>query len=483
MKNLKKAKLESIHLLGVGGTLMGNLAILLQKAGYSVSGADKALYPPMSDLLHDSGISMGPDDFLPEADLYIIGNALTRGHPCVEKILDEGRAFTSAPDALRQLVLSGTEVTAVSGTHGKTTTTAMLAHIFSCAEAADGKSGGQDWENGWLIAGQPSTPKDAARLGSKRFALEADEYDTAFFDKSAKFLHYFPKYLAITSLEHDHADIYPDLESIVAQFHRLLRQLPGNGALIVPWKESVIEELLERGVWTAIKRFATLSVDDAQAAKTHSGEAGKPDYLAEPLSADWHGFQLSRLQDGIYEDLGKAHWRLRGEHNVRNALVAVALAEAQGIDGTRSLRWLEEFDVVRRRQESLGVSGGVHLYDDFAHHPTAVQATLKALQPEEGRLIAVLEMRSNSMQLGLHDSTLPQALATAEQAWIWSSDSRRRARLERGRTLDAPPLNTITDLADEVCRELKAGDHLVLMSNGSFQGLAETLKERLQRDD
>ena len=470
-----------IHLLGVGGTLMANLALLLREAGHQVRGSDGPLYSPMRELLADSGIEVAQGqavaDLTRDADLYIVGNALSRGQEQVEHLLRHRLPFVSAPQALHRLVLRRRPVWALAGTHGKTTTTAILAHLLQPRKDA-----------GWLIAGQPAPPLASSRLGGEGedapFAIEADEYDCAFFDKGAKFLHYFPERAVISGIEFDHADIYQNIDQILVQFHRLLRCLPESGSLSVPLGDAGVERVLAMGCWCPVRRFALHEQAEA-AAEPFDG------VVARPLAQDWSAFALQhRGRDGAATELGEVRWGLRGQHNALNAAAAMTLLlEPQD---PRALlphcERLSQFQGVARRQQLLcppEQSGGVEVYDDFAHHPTAIAATLRAMAaPQGGRLLAVLELRSNTMAAGVHGSAVDQALAGADLAWV-----HHRSEPQQGYVLGHVPGGGSKEAADwpdaealavRVAEQVRPGDRLVLMSNGSFDGFGQKLLQLLR---
>lgn len=432
---------------------MGGIAAVARAAGWRVTGCDAGVYPPMSDQLRALGIDLiggyGEDQLALKPDLWIIGNAITRGNPLAEAILDRRERYQSGPEWLRENVLRGKWVLAVAGTHGKTTTSSMLAHILECSGKAPG----------FLIGGVPTDFSVSARLTkSEFFVIEADEYDTAFFDKRSKFVHYLAKTAVITNIELDHVDIFDDLAAIERQFHHFVRTLPRAGQLIVTAGDEVVERVLTKGVWTPVTR-----VGDASG--LHWGKTGKGHTLA----------LASKVVGNLPTDLG-------GEHNRMNALAALAAAQHAGVVAEAGLEALSTFLGVRRRMELRGVPGGISVYDDFAHHPTAIRATLEGLRARVGsaRIIAVLEPRSNTMKLGTMKEALAGSLAEADAAFVYTS----------GLGWDPVPVfagtqrrvNCIAELdalVEAVVRETQAGDHVLIMSNGSFGNIHEKLVTRL----
>lgn len=442
--------MKHIHILGACGTFMGGIAAIAREAGYRVTGSDRGIYPPMSDQLARLGIELveGFDagQLDPAPDVVVVGNVMTRGMPVIEAMLERGLPWTSGPEWLATHVLRDRHVIAVSGTHGKTTTTSLLAWIF--------ESAGRNV--GFLIGGAPADFEFSARLGTDPvFVIEADEYDIAFFDKRAKFLHYRPRTLVINNIEYDHADIYPDLDAILNQFHQLVRTVPGNGRIVVPAADPVVDRLLARGCWTPLDRF------------------GGP----EAAGAEWQGIEepagTFRLRAGGRE-LGACRWRMAGAYNAENAVAALLAARHAGVDPPSALQAIGRFGGVRRRLQRLGDFGGVQLFDDFAHHPTAIRRTLAGLRGRPGirRLVAVFEPRSNTMKLGVHRETLVDALSGADLAWV-----HRPGELGwdvGGLFADAAGVRVQDDIdriVAEVAAESRPGDAIVVMSNGAFFGL------------
>ena len=443
---------------------MGGVAALAKAAGHQVSGVDENVYPPMSTQLRKLGIRLdqGYDGQLPDdADDVVVGNVLSRGNPTVESLLNSQLPYLSGPEWLAQNVLRDKWVIAVAGTHGKTTTTSMLAWILDYAGL----------EPGFLVGGVPANFGISARLGkSKYFVVEADEYDTAFFDKRAKFVHYRPRTLAITNIEYDHADIYASLDLILRQFHHLVRTVPGEGLIAVNGADANVDELLSMGVWTPVETF---SAGDASATWTAGYE----------LVGAKSRFTVSRRGD----EIGEAGWSLLGEHNLENALAAISAANHVGVSPTVALEALEQFKGVRRRMDKRGVFRGVTVYEDFAHHPTAIRRTLSALRTQQSgrRIVAVIEPRSNTMRMGVHQEALVGSFEDADRLYVLAGDDlgwdpqqslgALGAKLCVERDVDA--------LVARLVRELEKGDQVVLMSNGGFQGLPRLLQQELQSDE
>jgi UDP-N-acetylmuramate: L-alanyl-gamma-D-glutamyl-meso-diaminopimelate ligase len=449
-----------VHILGIGGTFMGGVAAIAKAAGFRVTGADLNVYPPMSTQLQALGIEFvqgyGAEQLDLKPDMVVVGNALSRGSPVVEAMLDRGMAYTSGPEWLAEHVLREKHVIAVAGTHGKTTTTAMLTWILEDAGLAPG----------FLVGGVPSNFEATARFGRGRcFVIEADEYDTAFFDKRAKFVHYRPRTAILNNLEYDHADIYPDVASIRRQFNQLLRTVPGSGRLIVNGEDAELSATLEMGCWTPRETFGL----------------GQGDWSARiaPGSA---ANRFSVLYQG--KEAALVNWPLLGEHNVMNALAAIAAARHVGVEPARAAQALGRFRGVKRRMEIRGVVGEVTVYDDFAHHPTAIETTLQGLRARVGsaRIIAVLEPRSNTMKLGVHREQLAPALRSADRAWFlnppdlgWDLPGAVAALGERagfGANVEA--------LVRHLVEDSRPGDHILVMSNGGFGGLHDKLLAALR---
>jgi len=447
-----------LHVLGVCGTFMAGVATLARDLGHRVSGSDEHAWPPMSEQLARSGIDVRkgylPEHLEPAPDCVLIGNALSRGNPAVEHVLDHDLPYRSGPAWLAEHCLRGRWVLAVAGTHGKTTTSAALAFILERAGL----------DPGFLIGGAPANFTGSARLGGGRaFVVEADEYDTAFFDKRSKFVHYRPRTLAITNIEHDHADIFPDLDVILRQFNHLLRTVPGTGRIVHAADDPAVERLLEAGCWTPCEGF---------------GSGGE--WHVSALSRDWSRFAVHHGSARVAE----VAWGLLGEHNARNALAALLAARHAGVEVPEGAAALADFRGVRRRLERIGDAHGIVIYDDFAHHPTAIAATLAALRAGGGarRVLAVLEPRSNTMRLGVHRDTLARALEAADAVWLyrppeldWDPEAALRPLGARARVRER-----IEAIVEEVVAEARSGDHVAIMSNGDFQGLHARLLESVR---
>jgi UDP-N-acetylmuramate: L-alanyl-gamma-D-glutamyl-meso-diaminopimelate ligase len=437
-----------LHILGICGTFMGGVAALARELGLAVDGSDANVYPPMSTQLEALGIRLMDGykaEYLePAPDLVVVGNAMSRGNPVVEYMLDAQLRYISGPQWLGETLLPGREVLAVAGTHGKTTTTSLLAHLLESAGMAPG----------FLIGGVPGNFGVSARLGAgKPFVIEADEYDTAFFDKRSKFVHYRPRIAILNNLEYDHADIFPDVAAIQRQFHHLVRTVPGNGRLVVNAHDERLAEVLAMGCWTPVETFGI----------------GRGDWQAELLEADGSAFRVTCKG----ETVGDVRWSLLGNHSVMNALAALAAAAAAGADPRALLPAFASFESVKRRMELVGEVGGVRVYDDFAHHPTAIATTLAGLRAKVGgaRILVALEPRSNSMRLGAHAEALAPSLADADAVVFlhrpelpW--DAQRVTDALQGRGSTAASVDALLAALRDKARP---GDHVVFMSNGGFE--------------
>ncbi len=441
-----------LHILGICGTFMGGIARLAQELGHEVSGSDTDIYPPMSTQLAGMGITLmqgyQPSHLLPHPDCVVIGNALSRGNPAVEYVLDQGLPYTSGPQWLAEHVLGDRWVLAVAGTHGKTTTSAMLAWILEYAGL----------NPGFLIGGVPNNFAVSSRLGKTPFfVVEADEYDTAFFDKRSKFVHYRPRTAILNNLEFDHADIFADLAAIEQQFHHFVRTIPSTGLIVANGRDEAIKQVLARGCWTPVEPFAS--------------EQG---WSCGPQTADG-GFEIAWQGKA----LGKVTWKLLGEHNQHNALAAIAAARHVGVPPAQAIAALGEFKNVKRRMEVRAVVRGITLYDDFAHHPTAIATTLEGLRRRvgEARIIAVLEPRSNTMRMGVHRHTLAPALSLADSVIFYQPKNLSWDLSTVTATLGsrAQVFDSTHAIANYLANSARAGDHVVIMSNGGFDGLHEKL--------
>jgi UDP-N-acetylmuramate: L-alanyl-gamma-D-glutamyl-meso-diaminopimelate ligase len=446
-----------IHILGICGTFMGGVALLARAAGHKVTGCDANVYPPMSTQLEAEGIELiegyGADQVAIGADVYLIGNALVRGNPLLEAILDQGLPYTSGPQWLREHVLTGRWVLAVAGTHGKTTTASMLAWILEYA----------GYTPGFLIGGVPHNFGVSARLSQASFfVIEADEYDTAYFDKRSKFVHYPARTAVLNNLEFDHADIFPDLAAIETQFHHFVRTLPRGGLIVSNGVDAALERVLARECWTPVERFGV--ADGWSAGEAHAGDA----------------FHVCFRR----EKLGTVRWGLLGAHNRANALAAIAAARHARVAPVLAIEALARFENVKRRMEVRGVVRGITVYDDFAHHPTAIATTLAGLRAKVNgaRILAVVEPRSNTMKLGVMKAALPESLAQADRVFCYSG----------GLTWDAvealSPLGSraavhaeMDALVDAIAVAAQSGDHVLIMSNGAFGGVHEKLLKALAR--
>jgi UDP-N-acetylmuramate: L-alanyl-gamma-D-glutamyl-meso-diaminopimelate ligase len=444
-----------LHILGICGTFMGGIAAIANAAGYRVTGCDANVYPPMSDQLRSLGIELtegfGAEQLALSPDVWVVGNVVTRGNPLMEAILDAGERYVSGPQWFADEVLAGKHVLAVAGTHGKTTVSAMLAWILERAGFAPG----------FLIGGVPNDFPVSARLTPSRlFVIEADEYDTAFFDKRSKFVHYRPRTAILNNIEFDHGDIFDDLASIERQFHHFVRTVPRTGKVVANGADESVKRVLTLGCWTPVEAFGI---------------------------AD--GWQLGTADsDGSFEvslagkPLGRVRWDLLGVHNQMNALAALAAARHVGVEPAAAIDALGSFGGVRRRMQLRGHAAGITVYDDFAHHPTAIRTTLEGLRQRVGkaRILAVLEPRSNTMKRGLMKDALPPAFAQADRVYLYTSgigwDARSLFALLGARARCEDNLDT---LVNAIVGDARAGDHVLVMSNGGFGGIHQKLLDRL----
>jgi UDP-N-acetylmuramate: L-alanyl-gamma-D-glutamyl-meso-diaminopimelate ligase len=455
-----------IHILGICGTFMGGLAVLAKEAGHKVTGCDANVYPPMSTQLEAQGIELiegfSPDQIRLQPDLYVIGNVVSRGNPLIEEILNRGLPYTSGPQWIGEHILQKKWVLAVAGTHGKTTTSSMLAWVLEDA----------GYHPGFLIGGVPMNFGISARLsgknaGSDFFVIEADEYDTAFFDKRSKFVHYHAKTAILNNLEYDHADIFPDLTAIETQFHHLVRTVPGVGRLIVNGLEESLKRVIERGCWS------------------------EKEWFGATANSDW---TMKEHGDGSFdvafknELQGTVHWSLTGTHNRLNALAAIAAARHVGIQPSQAIASLGQFENVKRRMELRGVVNQIAVYDDFAHHPTAIATTVAGLRKKIGkaRILAVLEPRSNTMKLGTMKSALPGSLADADLVFGYGAKGNGKDALgwDLGGALaplgaKARAFDAIDTLVQAIVQQARPGDQILVMSNGGFGGVHQKILNAL----
>ena len=452
-----------LHILGICGTFMGGVAALARELGHQVEGSDDNVYPPMSTQLEALGIDLmrgyraeylqaAPEHAAPE--LVVVGNALSRGNPAVEYMLNQPLRYISGPQWLGETVLAGRDVLAVAGTHGKTTTTSLLAYLLDSAGMAPG----------FLVGGVPGNFGVSARLGQP-FVIEADEYDTAFFDKRSKFVHYHPRIAILNNLEYDHADIFPDVAAIQRQFHHFVRTIPGNGRLIVNAEDSRLAEVLAMGCWTPVETFG---IDGG-------------DWRGSLLEADGSAFVVHCRGERV----GEVRWPLLGRHNVMNALAALAAAAAAGADPVALLPAFANFQGAQRRMELVGEARDVRVYDDFAHHPTAIATTLAGLRANVGgaRILVALEPRSNSMRQGAHAAALAPALQAADAVVFLQRpelpwDAHRVTDALGGRGSTVP---TVNELLAALQTQVRAGDSVVFMSNGGFEGAPRRFVAMLQQ--
>jgi UDP-N-acetylmuramate: L-alanyl-gamma-D-glutamyl-meso-diaminopimelate ligase len=448
---------------------MGGIAAIARAAGHRVTGSDRNVYPPMSTQLEAMGIDViqgfEADQLDPAPDVVVVGNVMTRGQPVIEALLELGIPYASGPEWLSREVLKDRWVLAVAGTHGKTTTSSLLTWILEDAGLSPG----------FLIGGVPANFDTSARLGNDPFfVIEADEYDTAFFDKRAKFVHYRPRTAILNNLEYDHADIYPDVESIQRQFHHLVRIVPGSGRIVWNASDARLEQTLAMGCWTPCEGFAR-------------SEAGAPDALwtARPTGGVDDFSQFEVLEGG--RPRGTVQWQLIGAHNMENALAAIAAARHAGVTVQHAIEALGSFKGIARRMQLRGEVNGVRVYDDFAHHPTAIATTVDGLRRRVGnaRIIAVLEPRSNTMKMGVHQNTLGPSLAGADEVWLftppdlgWDAAPIVASLGKRGHAS-----RDIGALASELAKSARPGDHVLIMSNGGFGGLHGKLLAELEHPE
>ena len=444
-----------LHILGICGTFMGGIAAIAKALGHKVTGSDANVYPPMSTQLEELGIELtegyNPSQFSTQPDIVVIGNALSRGNEAVEYVLDRNLPYTSGPQWLLENVLKDRWVLAVAGTHGKTSTSSMLAWILEFA----------DMNPGFLIGGIPQNFGVSARLGdSPFFVIEADEYDSAFFDKRSKFVHYRPRTLVLNNLEFDHADIFDDLTDIQKQFHHLMRMLPNNGLALAPKHDNNLTKVLDMGCWSPVQFIGG-------------------DWQVSNASAEGSAFDVEFKGD----KLGRVTWGLFGQHNVNNGLMAIAAARHAGVPADIAIEALGKFVNVKRRMEIKGVINEITLYDDFAHHPTAIASTINGLRAKVGnaRILAVLEPRSNTMKMGVHKNTLAASWSKADQVFIYEPSNLQWSMEELLAQSDvtASLYKDMEILVKSIISYAQPGDHILIMSNGSFGGIHQTLIDEL----
>ncbi len=455
-----------IHILGICGTFMGSLAQLAKELGHRVTGSDANVYPPMSTQLEAAGIELtqgyDPSQLEPAPDLVIVGNAMSRGNPAVEYLLNKGIPYTSGPQWLHDHVLPGKWVMAVAGTHGKTTTSSMLTWILQYA----------GMEPGYLIGGVTKNFPTSARLGKTPFfVVEADEYDSAFFDKRSKFVHYSPRTAILNNLEFDHADIFPDLAAIQKQFHHLVRTIPGEGLIVAPAQDQALKDVLAMGCWSPQQQFGVIQNEDAPAAE----------WQAQLLNADGSNFAV--LHQGT--EVARVSWQQTGVHSVNNGLAAMIAARHVGVAPEQSAKALEAFAGVKRRMELLAEVHGVKVYDDFAHHPTAIKTTLAGLRAKVGeqKIIAIIEPRSNTMRMGVHKNALNQSVTDADDV-LWyqppNSDWAMDAVVNKS-PVPAKLVHNLDELIHCAISLCEPDTHIVIMSNGGFGGVHQKLIAHLEK--
>jgi UDP-N-acetylmuramate: L-alanyl-gamma-D-glutamyl-meso-diaminopimelate ligase len=455
-----------VHILGICGTFMGGIAAIARSAGHRVTGSDRNVYPPMSTQLEALGIEVTEGfeaaQLDPAPDVIVVGNVMTRGQPVVEAMLERGIPYASGPEWLSREVLRNRWVLAVAGTHGKTTTSSLLTWILEHAGLAPG----------FLIGGVPANFDTSARLGGEPFfVIEADEYDTAFFDKRAKFVHYRPRTAILNNLEYDHADIYPDVASIQRQFHHLVRIIPGGGRIIWNSADARLRETLEMGCWTPREGFSATAKDADTV------------WTARVIADDYSQFEI--LERG--QPRGTVQWSLIGAHNMENALAAIAAARHAGVPIGNAIDALQSFKGIARRMQLRGEVKGVRVYDDFAHHPTAISTTVDGLRRRVGRerIIAVLEPRSNTMKMGVHQKTLGPSLSGADEVWLYAPPDLGWDTTPIVDSLGAKGHSSldIESLARQLAKTARPGDHVLIMSNGGFGGLHGKLLAALERKE
>ena len=489
-----------IHILGICGTFMGSLALLARSLGHTVTGSDANVYPPMSTQLENAGVTIAEgylvEHLQPAPDLVVVGNAMKRGMDVIEYMLDSGLRYTSGPQFLSEQVLQSRHVIAVAGTHGKTTTTTMLAWILHYAGI----------DTGFLIGGVPlvNTSDEhlqqvfahSSYLGAKKvadgsgektgyFVIEADEYDSAFFDKRSKFVHYRPRTAILNNLEFDHADIFADLNAIQTQFHHMVRMIPSSGKIIMPAATISLEETLAKGVWTPVWRTAVIDKQSVDHKKDEQNLQHTNDWQAELISADGGQFSISFAGDDEYEHTAIVDWSMSGIHNVNNALVAVAAAYNVGVDIKTACAALSAFAGIKRRMELIGDVNDILVFDDFAHHPTAITTTLDGAKKKlaDRRIWAIIEPRSNTMKMGIHQDSLAESAALADHTlWYeptgleWGlKDVVDNAKANKSNIASQQVLSSTEAIIEHIINNAQAGDAIVIMSNGGFEGIHQRL--------
>ncbi len=451
--------MKHIHILGICGTFMGGVAVLARQLGFIVTGSDENVYPPMSDTLQNAGIQImagyDPKHLQPHPDLVVIGNAMSRGNPSIEYVLNHDIPYMSGPQWIAEHVLQHRHVLAVSGTHGKTTTTALLAWIVSKAGL----------KPGFLIGGVANGFDRTAELGEgPYFVIEADEYDTAFFDKRSKFIHYRPNTLVLNNLEYDHADIFPDLEAIKKQFQILVRTVPANGLIIRPQNDSNLEDVLQRGCWSCVETFSGKNAD---------WEVKN----MNPAGSEFEIFYRNQYQ-------GAVNWSMIGLHNVNNALAAVAAANNVGVKPAHAIEALNTFAGLKRRLEVRGVVNNITVYDDFAHHPTAIETTLQGLRAKVGdsRIVAILQFASNTMKSGVHSvQSIANAVKAADVVVVLQPEEWDITDLVQHIHQATQVYKNVEEIINRVALQLRPGDHVLIMSNKGFGGIHQKLIKRLSK--
>lgn len=457
-----------IHILGICGTFMGGIAVLAKAAGHKVTGCDANVYPPMSTQLEAQGIELiegfDPSQTTLNPDIYVIGNVVSRGNPLMEEILNRGLPYISGPQWLAENVLQSRWVLAVAGTHGKTTTSSMLAWILEYAGLAPGFLIGGVPQNFGISARLPGPPKQDPNSQSPFFVIEADEYDTAFFDKRSKFVHYHPRTVILNNLEFDHADIFNDLAAIETQFHHLVRTVPQQGLIVSNANEPSLQRVLEKGCWTPVEQFGD----------------GTGNTWGSSNEADDGSFDV--MLNG--KSAGRLSWKLFGRHNRMNALASMAAARHAGVTVDVAIEALSRFENVKRRMEIRGTVNGITVYDDFAHHPTAITTTVAGLRGKVGkaRILAVLEPRSNTMKLGVMKNALPESLKDADLVFCYGAnlgwDATEALAPIKGKSAVYEDLSA---LVNAITTQAKAGDQVLVMSNGGFGGIHQKLLDALAK--